>query len=168
MDSSHCFLLIMRREGGRDGGGTGGEVAGFGDTLSIFISSCLFGCAPGFFLFCLFFFMVGNSCENVASKIQKKQSFLVDPECCEKAKTENQNFLDIQPNQIEQPNQCTSCTSGSAGVCVRESVCVCESVCVYLHVWVCVCVCVSMCRYKVNSLAYKLKTQNTVFCYKNM
>lgn len=79
--------------------------------------------------------MVGNSCENVASTIKKKKSFLVDPECYEKAKTENQklNFLDTQPYQIEQPNQCTSCTSGSADVGVH----VCERV----HVCVCMCMC---------------------------
>ena len=50
------LLSTYYAAGGRGGGtgeGRGGEVAGFGDTLSIFISSCLFGCAPGFF-FCLF------------------------------------------------------------------------------------------------------------------
>lgn len=87
--------------------------------------------------------MVGNSCENVASKMKKKMffCFFVDPECYEKAKTENQklNFLDIQPNQIEQPNQCTSCTSGSAEVGVH--VCECAFVCVCLYMCMCGCVC---------------------------
>lgn len=52
MDLSHCFLLIMRRDGGREGGRGGRGGAGFDDVLPIFISSCLFGCAPGFY-FCL-------------------------------------------------------------------------------------------------------------------
>ena len=50
-------------------------------------------------------------------------------------KPKPKTFLDTQPNQIEQPNQCTSGTSGSAETCV--CVCVCVTVCVgaktFLH-----------------------------------
>lgn len=55
------YYAVGRREEGREGGWDR-EVVGFGNVLPIFISSCLFGCALGF----LFFFMVQNTCENVA------------------------------------------------------------------------------------------------------
>lgn len=42
------YYAVGRREGGR---GRGGEVPGSGDALPTFISSCLFGCALGFY-FC--------------------------------------------------------------------------------------------------------------------
>lgn len=51
MDLSHCFLLIMRREGL---GGTVGD--GLGDVLPVFISSCLFGCSLGCWRLFSFFF----------------------------------------------------------------------------------------------------------------
>lgn len=70
-----CLIAFYLLSGGKAGGaGQGGEVVvGLGDVLPVFISSCLFGCALGFYFFIfLFLFLVGNSCENVASKIRKK------------------------------------------------------------------------------------------------
>lgn len=51
-----CLIAFYLLSGGKAGGaGQGGEVVvGLGDVLPVFISSCLFGCALGFFLFYFF------------------------------------------------------------------------------------------------------------------